>query len=284
MLTTKFIFLFTILFGILFISIPTHESSAEYFPPRKQWKMFADPDMLTCKDGLVLLQKNNGYPACVTPTTYVKLIDRDFAKYDFRLISNRPDMTSYLIVHLESNPNIMNHWHDMMIKNPTVIETTMSDWILQIKEEPRLLYNILGPIASEPELREKMIVIMRTHSQMEDSLRNNPAWMISVHKSVTQEIPHENCSWCPTYTYDNSKSITLQSDRLMDLIHHFWINDEMSTRMYKLMLNDPTHMAMMSDKMMDEILYPIMNDPQLREEMANLLIKHQAFMDAIRHN
>jgi len=261
-----------------------HESSAEYFPPRKQWKMFADPDMLTCKDGLVLLQKNNGYPACVTPTTYVKLIDRDFAKYDFRLISNRPDMMSYLIVHLESNPNIMNHWHNMMLKNPTVIETIMSDWILQIKEEPRLLYNILGPIASEPELREKMIVIMRTHSQMEDSLRNNPAWMISVHEPVTHEIPHENCSWCPTYTYDNSKSITLQSDRLMDLIHHFWINDEMSTRMYKLMLNDPTHMAMMSDKMMGEILYPIMDDPQLREEMANLLIKHQAFMDAIRHN
>ena len=57
MLITKSLFLFTMAFGVLFVSMSTHESSAEYLSPRQQWEKFADPDMLICKDGLVLLQK-----------------------------------------------------------------------------------------------------------------------------------------------------------------------------------------------------------------------------------
>ena len=42
----------------LLITPMLHEDSfAENLSPRQQWKQFADPDKLTCKDGFVLLQK-----------------------------------------------------------------------------------------------------------------------------------------------------------------------------------------------------------------------------------
>ena len=43
------------------------------FSPRQQWKQLPDPDILTCKDDLILLQKTNGSPACVSSTTYLKI-------------------------------------------------------------------------------------------------------------------------------------------------------------------------------------------------------------------
>ena len=41
----------------------------ETLSPHQQWKKLADPDLLYCKEGYLLLQKANGIPACVEPST-----------------------------------------------------------------------------------------------------------------------------------------------------------------------------------------------------------------------
>ena len=266
-------------------------SFAEDLSPRKQWIKFADPDLLTCKEGYILLQKNNGYPACVTPSTYLKLIDRGFTKFDFTLIINRHDMMDTLMQNMASNQSLMSHWHEMMIKNPSVTSKTMSDWISQMKENPKLLANMMGPMTSDPQLREKMIDEMKKHPLMENSLKQNSAWMDSVHNQMMgsemdEEMHHEECPWCPKYSHHQSVNHSMDfshADRMMDLMHHIWINDEMSQDMHEFMLENPDHLYMMSEQMMGQMLGPMMDDPALREKMTELMLTHNEFMNYIRH-
>lgn len=288
----SFIFCFIAITNLLVNPIFYEDSFAENLSPRQQWKQFADPHMLTCKEGFVLLQKNNGYPTCVTPSTYLKLIDRGFTKFDFTIILHRHDMIISLIENFTSNQNLMSHWHEMMLKNPNVTSKTILNWISQMKENPELLKNMLGPMTSDPSLRKKMIDEMKKHPVMEVSLKQNTAWMDSVHGSMmdsgmAQGKYNEECLWCPQLTHHNSMDYSMRfshSDRMMDLMHHMWINDQMNQEIYQFMLKSPEHMALMSEQMMSEILNPMMDDPQLREQMIDLMLKHPGFMNSIRHN
>lgn len=49
--------------------------------PLKQIKAGIQFNEIQCKDGLVLIQKHNGSPACVTPESAPKLIERGWSKY-----------------------------------------------------------------------------------------------------------------------------------------------------------------------------------------------------------
>jgi len=290
-LKTNLVFCFLLITNLLIITILYENSFAENLSPRQQWKQFADPDLLTCKKGFVLLQKNNGYPACVTPSTYLKLIDRGFTKVDFTLILNRHDMMTSLMQNMASNQNLMSHWHDMMIKNPTVITKTMTKWISQMKENPELLANIMGPITSEPKLQEKMIYEMKKYPIMENSLKQNQMWMDSVHRpmmgsEMDQGMHNDECGWCPEYIHHKPMNNFLwfsHYDTMMDLMYHIWINDKMNQDMHEFMLENPEYMAQMSDQMMGEILGPMMDDPEIREQMVKLMLEHQGFMNLIRH-
>ena len=266
-------------------------SFAENLSPRQQWKKFADTDMLTCRDGFILLQKNGGYPACVKPSTYLKLVDRGFTNVDLTLIHNRPNMLTSLMQNMVSNQNLMNHWHDMMIRNPSIMNQTMADWISNMKEDPHLLANIMGPITSQPELREKMIALMKVHPDMENSLKQNTTWMDSVHmpmmnSDMGQGIHNDGCSWCPEYTPHQSINHSMyfsHSDVMMDLMHNIWINDQMIYDMHESMLENPDHMAIMSESMLDQMLGPMMDDSELRQQMIELMLENQEFMNSIRH-
>jgi hypothetical protein len=51
-------------------------------PPLKQLKSGVTTDEIQCKDGLVLLQKYNGSPACIKPETVPKLVTREWGTSD----------------------------------------------------------------------------------------------------------------------------------------------------------------------------------------------------------
>jgi len=258
--------------------------------PHQQWKKFADPDTLTCKQGHLLLQKSNGNPSCVLPSTYLKLVQRGYGNYDVSIMSKRPEMMNTLMQSMTSNQNIMYHWHEMMQKNPRIMMETMDNWVSQMKDNPALLKNMLGPITSDPQLREKMINIMKNHPDMENSLKMNPQWMDSVHhqtmsSEMDQGMHHSACSWCPDYQMHVSQShfMVNGSDRIMDMVHNMWINSGMSQDMNTIMLQNPSHMAHMSEQMMGPMLNAIMDDEDLRQQMMDLMLEHQDFMNTIRH-
>ena len=311
-------------------------SFAQQMTPHQQWKKFADADMLTCKSGHLLLQKTNGNPACVMPSTYLKLVDRGYGLHNQSVMDKNPEMMTHLMNSMASNEKIMHHWHEMMQKNPDVMMQTMDDWVLQIKDNSNLLKNMLAPMTSDPELREKMIYTMKNHPQMETHLKSHSMWMDSIHQPMSSSMGHgsesmmdsvmcggksdgmgnhtksmncsmdhdnskmgcpmcekmneqrlANCPWCPDYKHHSmgSHSMTMSSsDKMMDMIHHMWINSEMTKDMHTMMLEDSSHMAMMSNQMMGPMLNAVMDDDDLREQMIELMLQHKDFMNSIRHD
>ena len=281
----KFIFIFTIVFSIVFSSTSFEFSFAQQeLNPHNQWKEFADPDMLTCKSGFLLLQKNDGKPACVMPNTYLKLIDRGYGSHNQSLIGKQPEMMNYLMQSMASNEVLMFHWHQMMQENPTLLNQTLDTWIFQMKENSKLLKNTLGPMMSDNQLREKMIHTMKNHDTMENHLKLSPKWMISVHQPIT--TPETvSCTWCPDYQKPtvSSRLNESNSDKTMEIVHHVWIDSEMAQDMHTLMLENPSHMHMMLTHMMEPILNAMMNDQNMRQEMIELMLDHNEFMNTIRH-
>ncbi len=239
-----------------------------------------------------MLQKNNGNPACVLPSTYLKLIDRGYGTYDSSIMSKRPEMMNQLMQNMASNDKLMYHWHEMLQKNSSMMMQTMNNLVSQIKDNPELLKNMLGPMTSDPNLREKMIDIMRNHSHMENSLKQNTIWMDSVHQTMMssgmeQGMHNITCTWCPDYQINANHEHFgefVNSDRMMDVIHHMWINSEMTQDMHVLMMKNPSHMAQMSEHMMEPMLEAIMDDVNLRQQMIDLMLEHPDFMNTIRHN
>jgi hypothetical protein len=269
-------------------------SFAQEMTPHQQWKKFADLNMITCKSEHLLLQKSDGNPACVMPSTYLKLIDRGYGIHNQSMMDKHPEMMINLMNSMASNEKLMHHWHEMIQKNPTMMMQTMDDWVLQIKDNPELLKNMLSPMTSEPELREKMIQTMKNHPQMETHLKTNSAWMDSVHQPMMGSgMGHgmmHVCEWCPNYEHHSmgspvgSSHSMSTSDKTMDMIHHVWINSDMTKDMHTMMLEDSSHMAMMSNQMMEPMLNAVMDDVDLREQMIELMLQHQDFMNSIRHD
>lgn len=323
---------------------PTFTNSfAQEMTPLQQWKKFADPDMLTCKSGYLLLQKSNGNPACVMPSTYLKLVERGYASHNQSIMDKNPKMMDSLMKSMATDEKLMHHWHEMMQKNPTIMKSTINDWVSQMKKNPELLKNMLAPMTSDPQLREKMIQTMKNHPNMETHLKMNSQWMDSIHQPMSESMSHDssmcnskndsmgnhtksmscgmdhdisgmshdkgmshddsemgcpmcakmqekmrldNCPWCPNYTSHSMNSHTMtmtSSDKMMDMIHHVWINSKMTKDMHTMMLENPSHMAMMSHQMMEPMLNGIMDDADLRDQMIELILQHKDFMNSIRH-
>ena len=293
MLNFYFLSLFILILTITFSPTFFENSFAQEMTPHQQWKKFADLDMITCKSGQLLLQKSNGNPACVMPSTYLKLIDRGYGIHNQSMMDKHPEMMINLMNSMASNEKLMHHWHEMMQKNPTIMQNTMSDWVSQMKKNPELLKNVLSPMTSDPELREKMIDIMKNHSHMETYLKSHSTWMDSIHQPMMGSGMGQGmhvCEWCPNYERHSmdspvgSSHSMSTSDKTMDMIHHIWINSEITKDMHTMMLEDSSHIAMMSKQIMEPMLNAVMDDVDLQEQMIELMLEHQDFMNSIRHD
>jgi len=74
------IFLISILMiGFSSSYAPSHPEYVGFEAPLKQVAQGIEPEAVTCNEGLVLIIKYNGSPACVKPTTAEKLIERGWA-------------------------------------------------------------------------------------------------------------------------------------------------------------------------------------------------------------
>lgn len=284
------LFLFTVVLSINLTPILFENTFAqEIIPPKKQWKQVPDIEILSCKSEMLLLQKSDGTPTCVSPSTYLKLIDRKYAKYDSPIFVKQPEMIETLLNNMVSNKNIMEHWHDMMIQNPKMMQETMSMWIPKMKDDPNFLKKFMNPMINEPDLREKMIANMNEHPVMMNTLKENTTWMHSVHEKMTDMDSHMGQKHSGTDMDSNPHDIMQHGmsfhnqDIMMDMIHHMWINDTMRDKITEIMLEDSAHMHMMTDQLMGQMLNPMMDDSMLRQHMMNIMLENNEFMNSIRH-
>ena len=293
----NFLFLFTLIISISISPILFENSFAEeqIVPPRHQWKQLPDPDTLTCNEELILLQKTNGSPACVSPIAYLKLIDRGYGKFDSSQLMKRPVMMDYLMRGMINEPQLMHHWHNMMMNDTKIMQQAMSDMVLQLKKSPEFMPNIMAPMTTNPDLRKQMIEHMKNHNHMMNSFQQHSGWMDSVHQPMMgskmgggmgsgmhgQTI----CSWCPEMTQQTeSDHPGFRQPKIMeDMMHHLWLNKNMQAKMHNFMLENHHHMGLMSEQMMGSTLGYMMDDPELRQQMIEMMLEHQEFMDSIRH-
>jgi hypothetical protein len=294
----NFSFVFTIILGISFSLFLFENSFAQenlIIPPRHQWKQSPTPDTLTCKEGLILLQKINGTPACVSSSTYLKLIDRGYGKFDSSQLIKRPKMMTHLMGGMIVEPQLMRHWHMMMVNDSKIMQHTMSDMVLQLKGNPEFLANIMGPMTTNLELREQMIEHMENHDQMMISFQEHRGWMNSVHQPMIDSNMDQGmgsgmhgkdkCSWCPEIEQHNlHANLGFHQPKIMeDMMHHIWVNEKMRSQMHDFMLENPPHMDLMTGEIMDSMLGLMMDDPELRQQMIDMMLEHSEFMNSIRH-
>ena len=74
------------------------------------------------------------------------------------------------------------------------------------------------------------------------------------------------------------------SDRMMNMIHEMWVNSGVRHDVHKLILQNPSHIAQMSEQMMEQMLGKVMDDKVLRQQMIDLMLEHHDFMNTIRHD
>lgn len=299
--------MFFILFSFFTVPMFFQDSLAiEHLSPHLQWKQLADPDLLDCREGYLLLQKSNDIPACVEPSTFVKLIERGYGPYDSSLLSKRPDMLNHLMHYIVSDEKLMYHWYEMMKKDSKIMRQSIDDWIIKMKNDTQLLKNFLGPLSIDSKLRTQMVQIMKNHPTMESHLKQNSEWMKSIHDIASNSNNHNddsNCSmcndndsspmtsksscvWCPEFHFNptnNTLPLIPNDARTMDVLHSFWTNTSMRNQVHNIMIEDPSHMAQMSEQMMEPILSSLMDDEILRSQMINLLLENNEFMNSIRH-
>jgi hypothetical protein len=294
----NFSFLLTIIIGISFSTFlfdNTFAQENQITPPRHQWKELPDPDLLTCKEGLILLQKNNGTPACVSPLAYLKLVDRGYGKFDSSQLMKRPVMMTHLMSGMINDPQLMHHWHTMTLNDQKIMHQTMSDIILRLKANPEYMANIMGPMTTNPELRKQMVEHMKNNELMMKSFQENPKWMDSVHRpmmgsNMEKGMGHgmagqTGCSWCPEFKHHGLDSNPgFHHPTIMeDMMHHLWLNENMRNQMHNFMLENPNHMGLMTEQMMDSSLDFMIEDPELRKQMIEMMLENQDFMNSIRH-
>lgn len=295
---SSFVLFFCIILGFLISPILFDQSFAQenqIISPLHQWKQLADPESLTCKEGFIFLQKNNGNPACVSPPTYLKLIDRGYGKFESSQLMNRPEMMNHLIDEMVNDSQLMHHWHIMMLNDPKILQETMDDTVLQLEENQEYITNLLEPILTNSELREQMIEQMKNHTQMMISLQGHSGWMDSVHQpmmkstmshEMNSEMHEENgCPMCSeTSQHVVHTDMRFHQPKIMEnLMHHIWINENMRTQMHNLMIKNPNHMSLMAKQMMSPLLGMMMDSTEIRNKMIEVMLENPDFMDSIRH-
>ncbi|WP_316504160.1 hypothetical protein [Nitrosopumilus sp.] len=173
-----------------------------------------------------------------------------------------------------------------------------------MKDDPKLLKNMLGPMTIDPKLRDQMIQTMKNHPIMELSLRQDSLWMESIHQPITsssiendqdsmnncytcgttqETMPKPSCSWCPDFERQPTDRLWQDfsnSGKIMEIINSMWTNSGTSKEIHNIMIQDPSHMAQMADQMMDSMLNVIMDDEILRQQMINLMLENDDFMNS----
>ncbi len=250
---------------------------------------------MTCKEGLILIQKNNGVPACVSSSTYLKLIDRGYGKFDSSQLMKRPVMMIHLMNGMINDPKLMHHWHMMMMNDQKVMQQTMSEMILQLKSNPEYMINVMGPMTTNPELRKQMIEQMKNNDIMMKSLQENPKWMVSVHQPMRGSNMNSGmgqgmhgqmgCSWCPEFENRSIHSnLGFHHPIIMeDMMHHIWLNENMRIQMHNFMFENNYHLGLMTEQMMETLLEFMMEDSEIRQQMIEMMLEHQDFMNSVRH-
>jgi len=115
--------------------------------PRQQWMMTNNIDDITCREGLALMVRTSGTPACITPSTYMRFVDLGMGNFDQSIMTKNPRMMQGVISQMTQDPQLMQQMRDRITNDP--------------QQMRQMIGPMLGPATFDPELRQQMIDQMK---------------------------------------------------------------------------------------------------------------------------
>lgn len=204
----------TILFFSPIITNPAFsQMEMQMMSPRQQWMMSNDPSQVTCRTGMsLLISSSSGAPACVSPTTYMRLVDRGWGSYDFNHIARDQQFMTGIMNNMMYHPRIMgymmndpqslqhmqqnNQWMGMMHRGQMMGGPMMGSAMMQnytvgcpwcpvgsgiqqgwMMHNPQHMQNMMGYMMNDPELRQQMFEHMMSNQQYMQQLMQNQTFM-----------------------------------------------------------------------------------------------------------
>ena len=95
-------------------------------PGQQQMSVLNDPDQIQCREGFVpIIRGTTGVPACVNPSTWVRLADRGWGNFDVNMMANNPQHMQSIMNSMMNNPQTGKLWYDIMANNPQHMQSMM---------------------------------------------------------------------------------------------------------------------------------------------------------------
>lgn len=100
----------------------TINSFGDVMSPLAQTKQGVPANEIACKVGHVLMVRESGTPACLTPPSYLRSIDRGWGVGDIDLLQKHPDQVDAIIDAIMANRQLREQVIERIAENPEVLE------------------------------------------------------------------------------------------------------------------------------------------------------------------
>ena len=197
-----------ILSGIIIISILTISLSLvseqvlaqTLMSPRQQIMM--GTNQIACADDKVLMMKNIGMSACVSPNSYLRLADRGWGNFDMNMMTNNQQMQS-VMNSMISNPQVGKLWYDSVTNNQQNIQSMVDQMYSNMKQNPQKMQPMMNFMMNDPELRQQMMDNMLQNSQMMQGMKANNQMMNMMQSGNMTGMNQGMMSMMNDQIYDN---------------------------------------------------------------------------------
>lgn len=122
-MTRLFSMNFLILFGLVpFLLYSFSISYGETLSPLEQTRQGVPANEVACKQGLVLMIRESGNPACLTAPSYLRSIDRGWGVGDIDLLQKHPEQVDAIVSAIMNNRQLREQVIEKISENPDLIE------------------------------------------------------------------------------------------------------------------------------------------------------------------
>ena len=104
-----------------------HELQFIHKSPRAQTHSGIIPTEVACNENFVLMVRESGNAACLTPTSYLRSIDRGWGVGDLDLMEKHPEQLDAIIAHIMQNRQLRDQVIERISSNPEALEKIKSN-------------------------------------------------------------------------------------------------------------------------------------------------------------
>jgi len=102
-------------------------SYAETLSPLEQTKQGVPASEVACRENFVLMVRESGSAACLTPASYLRSVDRGWGVADLELMEKHPEQLDAIIAHIMQNRELREQIIEKISANPEAIEKIKSN-------------------------------------------------------------------------------------------------------------------------------------------------------------